>query len=209
MPYLKQVAPCPEPLDCRILTAALELFVDKGYHNVSIHEIQKLAAVSIGSIYNHFGGKEGVAKALYRHLMNEMDELIDEILRGTDSPAGQCRELIRRLFGYTETHRSIMAFIFHAKHREFLPDEPGTCEAAPFVRVRGIIAEGIRRGEFALTDSFVATAILLGGAVKLIQLRLDGAIDEPLTERAEAFFDAAWSGLGGAAMAVPAAGGRG
>ncbi|MCK5647871.1 MAG: TetR/AcrR family transcriptional regulator, partial [Gammaproteobacteria bacterium] len=77
MPYLNREVPNPEPIDCRILTAALDLFVDNGYHNVSVHDVQKQANVSIGSIYNHFGGKEGIAKALYKHLLNEMNEMID------------------------------------------------------------------------------------------------------------------------------------
>ena len=51
MPYLKRQAESPEPIDCRILTAALELFVTNGYHNVSVHEVQKKADVSIGSRY--------------------------------------------------------------------------------------------------------------------------------------------------------------
>ncbi len=73
MPYLTREAPSPEPIDCRILTAALELYVNRGYHNVSVHDVQKLANVSIGSTYRHFGGKEGIAKALYHHLLNEMN----------------------------------------------------------------------------------------------------------------------------------------
>ena len=80
MPYLKKPVPQPEPIDCRILSAALDLFVRDGYHNVSIHHIQKQANVSIGSIYNHFGGKEGVARALYIHILKEMEELVDDCL---------------------------------------------------------------------------------------------------------------------------------
>ena len=49
-------------------------------HSKLIHEIQKVADVSIGSIYNHFGGKEGIALALYKHILNEMDELVDDVI---------------------------------------------------------------------------------------------------------------------------------
>ena len=81
MPYLKKVIPSPEPVDCRILTAALDLFVNRGFHNVSVHDVQKQADVSIGSIYNHFGGKEGIAKALYEHLLIEMQDLVDRAVQ--------------------------------------------------------------------------------------------------------------------------------
>ena len=57
MPYLKKVLPQPEPIDCRILTAALDLFVKQGYHNISIHEIQKQAQVPFTTI---LGAKKGL-----------------------------------------------------------------------------------------------------------------------------------------------------
>ncbi len=47
-----------------ILAAALRLYTRDGYFNTSIHDIQREAGVSIGSIYNNFGGMEAVAKAL-------------------------------------------------------------------------------------------------------------------------------------------------
>ena len=195
MPYLKRDTPVPEPIDCRILTAALDLFVDNGFHNVSIHEIQKQADVSIGSIYNHFGGKEGVAKALYKHILNEMDELIDGVIYEVNSPSAQCKEIIRQLFEHTETHQNILAFVFHAKHTEFLPDVPLICNASPFIKIREIIDKGIEAGEFINTDSWVAASSIFGGAIRMIQLRLDGLIEKPLPDYYDMIIQAAWSGL--------------
>ena len=139
MPYLKKPAPCPEPIDCKILTAALDLFVEKGYYNVSIHEIQKQADVSIGSIYRHFKGKEGVAKALYLHVLNEVDELIDAVVLEKLEPVDQLEEIIKQLFEYTETHPQIISFIFYTKHTDFLPSEPLMFDAEPFNRIKAMI----------------------------------------------------------------------
>ena len=195
MPYLKKETPVPEPIECKILTAALDLFVSNGYHNVSVHEIQKQADVSIGSIYKHFGGKEGIAKALYKHILNEMDELIDTVIENVESPSEQCKEIIRQLFEHTETHRNIIAFIFHAKHTEFLPEAPLICNASPFKKIRSIINHGIDRGEFCETDSWVAASSIFGGAIRMIQLRLDHIIQKPLPEYSDMIIDAAWKGL--------------
>ena len=194
MPYLKRVVSCPEPIDCKILTAALDLFVENGYHNVSIHEIQKRADVSIGSIYNHFGGKEGVATALYKHLINEVDELVEDVVNKAATPGEQCAEIISQLFRYTDTHGNIMAFIFHAKHNEFLTDEPLIYNTSPFTKIQHIVEEGIQAGEFVELDSCVVASSLFGGAIRLIQLRLDGLIDQPLIHYHEAVISA-WSGL--------------
>ena len=195
MPYLKRATLCPEPIDCKILTAALDLFVNKGYHNVSIHEIQKVADVSIGSIYNHFGGKEGIASALYKHILNEMDELVDDVIKEFSSPSEQCKEIIRLLFVYTDSQRNIMAFVFHAKHAEFLSDAPLICNASPFIKIREVIKKGIVAGEFIAIDSWVATSSIFGGAIHMIQLRLDGLIEKPLIEYYEDSISSAWKGL--------------
>lgn len=185
MPYLKKCTPESEPIDCRILSAALDLFVENGYHNVSIHEIQKRAQVSIGSIYNYFGGKEGIAQALYQHILNEMDELVDAIIVEFPTPWLQCEAIIRQLFGHTETHRNIIAFVFHAKHAEFISQDPRMCHSAAFSKMRTIIHNGIRAGEFADMDPWVLTASIFGGTIRMIQLRLDGIIERPLPEYAD------------------------
>lgn len=195
MPYLKKCPPVPEPIDCRILTAALDLFVENGFHNVSIHEVQKRAQVSIGSIYNHFGGKEGVAQALYKHILNEMDELVAAVMTEFPTPWQQCEAIIRQLFEHTETHRNIIAFVFHAKHAEFISREPLTCHSAAFGKMRTIVRNGIEAGEFVALEPWVLTSSIFGGAIRMIQLRLDGVIEQPLPQYADALLQTIRQGV--------------
>ena len=195
MPFLNALPPSPEPIDCKILTAALDLFVDKGYHNVSIHEVQKQAEVSIGSIYKHFGGKEGVAQALYKHILNEVDVMIDLVIKDIHTPVEQLEEIIKRLFEHTETHKKIISFIFHSKHADFLADQPLICDAAPFVKIRSITAQAIKNGDIKDIDVSVATSIIMGGAIRMIQLRLDGLIEKPLTDYIDVLLSSLWGGI--------------
>lgn len=196
MPYLKTAIPSPEPIDCRILSAALDLFVENGYHNVSIHHIQRQAGVSIGSIYNHFGGKEGVARALYKHILHEIEQVVDDAVRAESSPTLQCQHLIRDLFSYTETHRTIISFIFHAKHTEFLPQEPHAWDSAPFVKMRGMVKHGMECGELQGTEPFVTASAVFGGAIRMIQLRLENKLDKPLPAYLDELLTATWTGVG-------------
>ncbi|WP_456373011.1 TetR/AcrR family transcriptional regulator [Thiolapillus sp.] len=195
MPYLNKTVSLPEPVDCRILTAALDLFVEHGFHNVSVHDVQKQANVSIGSIYNHFGGKEGIAKALYKHLLNEFQEMIDSVISETRSSRECCNRIIARLFEYTETRRNIMAFLLHTKHREFLSGEPPLCHSSPFAAMRKIVADGMAANEIRSGDPWVMTASIFGGAIRLIHLRLDGVIDQPLPGYYQQVIDNIWKGV--------------
>lgn len=199
MPYLKREAPNPEPIDCRILTAALDLFVDNGYHNVSVHDVQKRANVSIGSIYNHFGGKEGIAKALYKHLLNEVNEMIDSVIAQAeeqgDSVISQCNRIIELFFEYTESKTNIISFVLHSKHNEFIRNEIPICSAEPFKKMRAIVESGIKRGELKNCNSWVASTTIFGGAIRLIHLRLDGVIEQPLPELYEQVIASVWHGI--------------
>ena len=195
MPYLLKTVPEPEPLDCRILTAGLELFVDRGYHKVSVHDIQKTAGVSIGSIYNHFGGKEGIARSLYDHLLLELDELIDIVEQESGSIRAQCDNMVRRLFEFTETHRHIVAFVFNARHTEFLTESLPINRTPPFLRLLGKISDAIDQGEIRQVSPVIAHTLIFGSCVRLINLRIDGAIDEPLMQHFDELMQTVWRGL--------------
>lgn len=195
MPYLNRPESDPLPMDCRILTAALELFVNQGYHNVSIHDVQKHADVSIGSIYKHFGGKEGIARELHERLLVEMNELVDSVLEMPLNSVQKCNKIIELLLGYTETRSNIIAFVLHAKHTEFLTDEKPICSAEPFQKIRGMIQQGMDMGEIKTTDCWVAASVIFGATFRMIHMRLDGMIDRPLPEFYEQIVDLTWNGL--------------
>ncbi|ODB88287.1 TetR family transcriptional regulator [Candidatus Thiodiazotropha endoloripes] len=195
MLHLKKAATQDLPVYDRILSTALDLFVERGYHNVSIHDIQKLANVSIGSIYNHFGGKEGVAKALYYHLIREMEELVADVINENLSFRESCNRIISLLFEYTESKRNIVAYVLHAKHQEFLPDEPPICSSTPFKTMRNIVQRGMESGEIREGDPWVVASGIFGGAIRLIHLRLDGVLNVPLPELYDELIDCMWHGM--------------
>ena len=59
-----------------MLTAAIKLFSEKGYHNVSMHEIAKKAEFAIGTLYKFFKNKED----LYESIIIEQADMFHEAL---------------------------------------------------------------------------------------------------------------------------------
>lgn len=175
-----------------VLDAALELFSEAGYFNTSVHDIVRAAGVSIGSIYHHFGDKEGVARALYAHLSERMAWMVADVGARHDTCRVQSRELIARLFAMTEAEPRTMAFLFYARHREFLPDEPPVCSSRPFVMLRALVERGMERGEVRRMDVLVASSSLFGGAFRMITSRLDGIVPEPLPTYLDEIWACAW-----------------
>lgn len=179
-----------------ILAAALHLYTKNGYFNTSIHDVQREAGVSIGSIYNHFGGKEAVAKALYALLLDRMEQVVDEIADQHTAAFDRGHAIVKTLFEMTENDRETVGFVLNAKHREFLANEPPICSSRPFVKLRDMIQEAMDAGEMRRMDPWVAAACTYGPALRMIQLRLDGMVPDPLTVHVDELWTHAWRSVG-------------
>lgn len=183
------------PRQAQTLEAALHLFTNKGFFKTSIHDISKLAEVSVGFIYHHFKDKEGIARALYNLLLQRMNELIDQIEGQKTTCKERCYAIISTLFDLTEKEPEAMQFIIHARHKEFLPNEKSICSASAFIRMRSFVFLGIENKEIRPMDPLVAAMIVYGGAIRMICLRLDDVIDVPLDTLLEELWLNTWSGL--------------
>ena len=112
-----------------------------------------------------------------------------------DSPLMQIKEIISQLFEHTETHSDIIAFAFYVKHPEFLQEEDLICKTAPFIKMREIVEAAMEQREFRQTDSWVATSIIFGGMIRMIQLRLDKVIESPLPVYYSSLIESTLTGL--------------
>ena len=180
------------PARDQVLATALRLFTERGYFNTSVQDVVRDSGVSTGSIYHHFKDKEGIAKALYDSLVVRMGTAIADIQKQHKSPHDQCRAVIEHLFHMTETEPEIMAFMLYAKHREFMPDKAPICSSKPFEQMRNMVKEGMDSGILVPMDPLVAATAVFGGALRMINLRLDGILEKPLPAYLEEVWQCAW-----------------
>jgi len=78
----------------QILADALELFKEKGYHNVSMHEIAAKAEFSIGTLYKYFRSKEDLYSALIIEKAEVFSRAVDEVLSKKDDVENVVREYV-------------------------------------------------------------------------------------------------------------------
>ena len=175
-----------------VLGAALELFSKRGYFNTSIHDIQKQANVSVGSIYHHFKNKEAIAKALFDELAYTMAKAMNDIMGRYTTAHDRCRNVISYLFKMTEENPQIMHYLLYAKHQEFLPDQKPVCSSRPFELMKNMVVQGMEEGEIRQLDPNIAATSVFGGAIRLIHLRLDGALERDLSECLDECWQCAW-----------------
>ena len=73
-----------------ILVSAIELFSEKGYHNVSMHEIAEKAEFAIGTLYKFFKNKEDLYKAL---ILGQAEKFHDALTKAIEEPDDEIEKL--------------------------------------------------------------------------------------------------------------------
>jgi TetR/AcrR family transcriptional regulator len=78
-----------------MLTAALDLFSEKGYHNVSMQEISETSEFAIGTLYKFFQNKEELYKALVMEQCNRFEETFLAAIEGPGNEIEKLRNFVR------------------------------------------------------------------------------------------------------------------
>jgi TetR/AcrR family transcriptional regulator len=100
-----------------ILDSALDLFSDKGYHNVSMHEIASEAEFAIGTLYKYFQNKEELYKTI---ILEECDKFDAAFTNAIDIPGDEVEKLRSYIHTKAARFRDNLAFV-----RLFLAESRG------------------------------------------------------------------------------------
>ena len=88
-----------------ILATASRLFAEKGYSQATTAEIAREAGVAEGTLYHHFGSKDGIFLTLFDETMEGFLSGIEEILTGGRTGREALSALVRFHFGYVSRHK--------------------------------------------------------------------------------------------------------
>ena len=78
-----------------ILETALELFSEKGFHNVSVQEIAHKAEFAVGTMYKFFENKEALYKALVLEQSDKFHHALAEAIEGPGDEIEKMRNYVR------------------------------------------------------------------------------------------------------------------
>ncbi|UQB42522.1 TetR/AcrR family transcriptional regulator [Thiomicrospira microaerophila] len=182
-------------LQVKVLNSALELFVEKGYFNTSVPDLVAHSGVSIGSIYKHFGDKQGLAEALVQRLTEEVYWREQQIVESHTGCFERYQALVKWLFQFSIDYPSVMAFMLLARHQTFLPESGSLCSSKPFMLLRDVIAQGIEQGVVRQMDLLIAASLAFGSVLRMVQLHLDGVLPKPLLAYQDELIQSGWSAI--------------
>lgn len=186
----------------KVLASALKLFTEKGYFSTSMRDITRESAISTGSIYHHFKDKEGVADALYQHLIERMRSEFQLIIDANRTAHDRCYAVVRLLFDIAENKPHTMTYMLYTKHREFLHQELPLCSSEPFKMMRAMVEYGMQSNEIEKRDVMVASTCLFGGPIRMITSYLDGLLDKPLSHYLDDTWTCSWKAVANSSLNV-------
>ncbi len=139
-----------------LLAAAEKLFKNKRYHELTLDDVARMAAVGKGTIYLYFKNKEDLVCQLATH---GHDELCSEISSCVENEKLPLRELLIKIF------EAVSSF-YNGRHTLFRIME----QEAPLESLRDKFRQEIRKRRFRLVSLIAG---LLGREDNLRQLRKD------------------------------------
>ncbi len=182
----------PKSVRDRILASAIRLFVDQGYHVTTIPNIVADSQTSIGAVYHHFSGKEELARQLHQQVVAEFMRRAEESVLVKTTAHERIRAYVDLLFALTEEDRYFVSYLLHARPRAVVEDNLTVCSREGLEVTNHIIDDGKASGEIRDEDDRVLCGIISGAIMRLVDMRVDGLVLEPLQTLADSTSDSIW-----------------
>lgn len=172
-----------------ILDAALAEFLDHGVAGASIDRIRARAKASIGSIYHHFDGKEGIADALFNEALAAYQAgLLSTLDAAPDARAG-IEGGVRYHLAWVTSNPDRARFLLAERRAQ--PEQ----NRVFFRSVEEWLAPYRQAGELRDLHPDILYALWIGPSQELARQWLEGRVRRPPTEAADVLASAAWHAL--------------
>jgi len=96
----------------KILEAAMDLFIQQGYHATSINDVAKQAGISKGLLYNYFSGKEGLLAAMVEERIAGVAEVIEKAA-SFEAPSEQLKFILEQAIDNVYQQPEVFRFYLH------------------------------------------------------------------------------------------------
>ncbi len=182
----------------QILQGALRCFIEKGVEHTSIADIRDSSGISVGSIYHHFGNKDGIVVALFLAGMQDHEARQIAALETADSAEAGVKAIVRCYIDWICEHPDWARFVFRSRTlvensaQAHLNREQ---KKAHFLRLKEWFAPHMEQGTLRRLPFEAYHALLIGPAQDFAQRWLAGITRNELAEFRELFAQAAWQAV--------------
>lgn len=169
----------PERPDRResILTAALDCFVERGFHGTAIPQIAEAANIAAGTIYHYFDSKEALVNALYRTWKTTVAQRVFTAFPQTAPAREQFRVMWNEMVAFAQAHPTAFAFIELHNHSSYLDAESLAIDRNLKDFAAAVIVRAQKDGIVKKTDAHVLMELCFGAFVGLMRAHWEGRVE--------------------------------
>ncbi|MGH9846621.1 MAG: TetR/AcrR family transcriptional regulator [Blastocatellia bacterium] len=180
-----------------MLEAALKCFSERGSEATSIEMIRDLSGASVGSIYHHFGGKDGIALALYLEGLKQANALALRRLRKARGARGRVRALVTAFVQWVVHNPQWARYVYGtaAVWSTGSAPELRALNEAYFQELEAWFRPYIEKKHLRALPIVAIVAIIYGPAFAYARRWLLGETPKSLKALTDEFADAAWRGV--------------
>jgi len=159
------------PVDKRdaIMTAALELFVERGFFGTAVPEVADKAQVGAGTIYRYFDSKEALVNAIYRDQKLKMVSALLTDFPVTAPAREQFRAIWSRMAKFVDENPHGFAFCELHHHASYLDAESVAVEQRMISLVVKFLEASQARGEIRKAPPFLLIGLVMGAFIGVVR----------------------------------------
>jgi AcrR family transcriptional regulator len=180
-----------------ILDAALGCLTARGLARTSIDDVRKASGASVGSIYHHFGGKEGLAAAVYIDGLERHHAAIRAAVGRAKTTERRVKAVVRAHFRWALAHPELARYLLaHQDPEVRLASQADVrhVNREYSAWMAGWLKEGRSRGEVADAPTEVLLAALVGPCMELTRWWADEG-ERPSMSKIDALGATVWNAV--------------
>lgn len=147
----------------RLMLAAVESFADRGYYATTTRDIAAAAGMSPAALYVHFPSKAALLFAISKSGHEQTLTLVESVAGRAESPVTRMRKIIEDFVAWHARRHTVARVVQY--ELQALPEQEYEVVADLRRRiehlVREVIAEGVEKGEFTVSDLRTAARAVL------------------------------------------------
>lgn len=198
--FFERVEPGPRKAHKRlILNCALACFNELGIQATTIETIRERANSSIGSIYHHFGNKDGLIAALYFAALDDQLAMTQPRMVAAKSAKEAVQALVQTYLEWVTQQAELARFLSNARTAVVEGPFGGDLVQRNKARYAGLLEwleRGVQDGSIRALPRETYASLLIGQSENYCRAWLSGRVKTTPTDYAAVFADAAWSAVG-------------
>jgi len=181
-----------------ILSSALDCFIDQGVESTTIADIRDKSGISVGSIYHHFGNKDGIVVALFLSGVQDHSRIQERALTEANTAEAGVKSIVRCYINWINDNPDWARFVF--RYRTLVENSTLAehCEAqrkAHFKRLKDWFRPYIEQHQIQKLSFEVYHSLIIGPSQVFALRWLAGKTRSKLIEHRELYAEAAWQAI--------------